>query len=153
MAGTLGIVTGTGILRSGATCIARVRGQTGQLITQASLSAIVYAVRDLTAGSTIVSAQALTISTVVFDSLVQNDPRWDKDSAARPGKDGAYGYNFLAVIPATNFTAVDVGAGTGVLSPYAVTPHRYQIAIKFTPISGQVFIQPFEFTSLPVWES
>jgi len=108
-------------------------------------------VRDMTTGTTIAAAQSLTITSVIFDSLVQNDPRWDKDSADYPGRDGTWGYNFLATIPATHFANVDVAAGSGVLAPYAITSHRYQIAVLFTPVSGQPFVQPFEFDSIPDW--
>ena len=153
MAGSLGTVTGVGILRSGVTCMARIRGQTGQLITRASLSTITYAVRNLTSATTITSAQSLTISSVVYDDLQVDDPRWDRDNEEHPGPDEVWGYNFLATIAASHFTGVTVADDEGVLAPNAVTPHKFQVAITFTPASGQPFVQPFEFMAIPVWES
>ena len=47
MAGTLGIVTGVGVLRSGVTCLARMRGQNGQLITDVQqLSLAIKALKE-----------------------------------------------------------------------------------------------------------
>jgi len=151
MAGTLGVVTGVGILRSGITLLARIRGQDGRLITQASLSSITFTVRDVTTSTTITSAQALTISSVIFDSLQQSDPRWDKDDADNLGSDGSHGYNFRATIPASNFTAVDVDSDPVPPAPDRVTAHRFQCDVKFTPASGEAFFQPFSFTGIPVY--
>lgn len=131
---TLGIVTGVGALGSGHTLMARILGNAGTPITQATLSGITYTIRDLTAQTTVASAQALTVSSVVYDSLQQEDPRWDLDAA---------GYNFLAVIPASWFTDYDVDEDTGV-----VTSHRYQVDVEFTPVSGQPFVQSFQFQAV-----
>ena len=142
----LGVVTGIGVCGSGHTLMGRILGNSGVPITQASLASIAYAVRDLTAGTTITSGVALTISSVVFDSLQQADPRWTKDSASSVGEDGRYGYNFLATLPATLFTAFDVDADTE-----EVTTHRYQVDVTFTPASGQPFRQAFQFPAVPTW--
>jgi hypothetical protein len=32
-----------------------------------------------------------------------------------------------------------------------VTSHRYQVDVKFVPVSGQQFIQPFQFLAIPEW--
>lgn len=142
-------MNGTGSLRSGLTLLARIRGNAGELITQASLSAIAYTVRNLTSATTIALDQALTISACIFDNLQQFDPRWDRDSQSRPGPDGAHGFNFCAVIPATNFTGYTVGSD----APYVVTSHIFQIDVCFTPTSGQKFYQSWRFSSLPVYGS
>lgn len=153
MAGAVGVITGTGILRSGVTCLARVRGNSGALITRASLSTIAYAVRDLTNATTITSAQSITINNDVFNDLQQNDPRWDRDSANAPGPDGSHGYNFRTVIAASRFTNVDVAASSGVMAPNEPTVHKYQIAITFTPTTGEAWIVPFEAYMQSVWVS
>lgn len=143
----IGVVTGTAILNSGVTLLARILGNSGIPITRASLSSISYTVRDLTTPETVATGQALTISSVVYDDLQQSDPRWDKDSEDEPGRDGRWGYNFAAVIPAAHFTSYTVGS----YSPYPVTGHRYQVDVKFVPASGQPFVQPFQFTALPTY--
>lgn len=145
---TLGVVTGVGVLRSGVTLMARVLGNAGTPITQASLSTLTYTIRDLTAGTTITSAQSLTIASVIYDSLQQSDPRWTKDDADNLGPDDRHGYNLLAVIPASHFTAVDVDSDTK-----QITAHRYRVDLLFTPVTGQAWIQPFEFTAVPTWTS
>lgn len=126
--------------------MARILGQPGQPITRASLSAIAYAVRDLTLGTTTTTSTALTISTVVYNDLQQHDPRWTRDSADRPGPDGAWGYNFLATLPAGLFDTYDTDADTK-----QTTHHEYQADVKFTPITGQVFIVPFRFRPLTTY--
>jgi hypothetical protein len=148
MAGSIGVVTGLTISKSGWTISGRLAGQLGTLITQASLSSITYNVRDLTAGTNVTAAPvSLTIASVVFDSLQQNDPRWDKDSATAPGKDGRWGFNFLAVIPAVNFTAYDVLS----VAPFTVTPHRFAVDVEFTPVTGEKFRQSWQSTPVPTW--
>ncbi len=84
------ILTGSGPEQTGVTILARIYGQTGILITQASLTSIAYTVTDLMAGTT--SAGTLTVSAVVFNQAMTNDPRWTFDTV---------GFNFLATIPAT----------------------------------------------------
>jgi len=131
------VVTGQAVVnRSGVTLLARIVGNGGMPITQASLSTIQYALTDFGSGSptpgspgpanpapTTGALASLTISSVVFDSLQQNDPRWTKDSAANLGSDGAWGYNFLATLAATLFT----------------TANRQQCVVVFTPVTGQPF--------------
>lgn len=143
---TLGVVTGVGVCNSGVTLMARILGNAGTPITQASLSAITYTVRDITGQTTIAQDTALTISSVVYDSLQQSDPRWDLDDSSNPGADNAWGYNFLAVIPAADFASYTVNADTS-----EVTPHRYQVDVEFTPTSGQKFVQAFQFLGVPTY--
>lgn len=126
MSATL-VVTQTLIGRSGATHMARILGSAGTPITQATLSAIAAQVKDLDYGSVSYGPTALTISTTVFDSLVQNDPRWTLD---------AKGYNFLWTAPALALS---------------IAGQRARADVKFTPVSGEVFVVPFEYNLVPVY--
>lgn len=129
---TIAPITGIIVMRSGATCMARLVGNQGTLITQASLSAAVYTINDLTTGLQVLAETSLVVANVIFNSLQQNDPRWDKDSQANPGRDGRWGYNFLAVIPAVNFA----------------NPDKFQIDVEFTPVTGEEFVVPFIATAI-----
>lgn len=144
--GTLGIVSGVVVAQSGITLMARVLGQAGQPITRASLSTITYAVRDLTDAVAVQAAQPLTIAQVVYDDLRQSDPRWTRDSAYHPGPDRAWGYNFLATLPAGLFD--DYDSDTGV-----VTHHEYQVDVKFTPVTGQPLVVPFRFRPVTTYHA
>ena len=75
--------------------LARIRSVNGSYLTQASLSAITYAVFNATgnAPSTVTASGTLTIADVVFDAL-QTDARWTVDSL---------GYNLLWVAPGSLF--------------------------------------------------
>lgn len=122
--------------------MARIRGAGGQHLTQASLSSIAYAVRNLTEGTTD-STGTFTVSSTVFDNLQTGDPRWTKD---------AVGYNFLGTIDAGAFDDVAV-ADADAPVPYEVTPRRYRVAVRFRPTAGATadFVVPFEFSPIPVW--
>lgn len=134
-----GVITGTVVAKSGVTLMARVLGNNGRPITRASLSAITYHVYNVTDAEDVSSGSgSLTIADVVFDDLQQNDPRWTKDAADLPGSDGRWGYNFLATLPASLFTAGG---------------DRIQVDIKITPVSGEPFVQPFQFTPRTVYIS
>lgn len=137
------VITGVGPARSGVTLMARVTGNNGQPITQASLSTITYTVTNLGTGVE-AAAVSLTIASVVFDNLQQGNPRWTVDSADAPGEDGRHGYNFLATIPASDFPAATAATTT----PAAI---RYQVDVRFVPTSGEAFIGVFQFTALPVY--
>lgn len=140
------IVSGLILAGSGVTCLARIRGNDGQLVTIESISTITYQVSNLSTGA-VAGSGSLTPSAVVFDALQQADPRWTRDSAAQLGSDGAYGYNFAATIAAADF-------GTSTLQPpglNAATPAKYQIDVVFTPVSGQPFRVSFQVTALPVF--
>jgi hypothetical protein len=147
MAGSIGIITGVFVAKGGATCMARILGNLGTPITRASIASITYNVQDL---NTLLSTGngVLTPANVIFDSLQQNDPRWDKDSAVRSGKDGQWGYNFLNLFSRTLFPAFDVDNTT---SPPTVKPHRYRIDVTFVPVSGENFLAMFEGIALPTW--
>jgi hypothetical protein len=121
------VVTQTLISRSGAIHIARIYGQNNVPINQESLSSIMAQVTDLDYNSVVYGPTALTISQVVFESLVNNDPRWTLDNI---------GYNFLWVCPAL---ALSMSGENG------------QTDIKFTPVSGEVFVAPFTYQLSPVY--
>ena len=105
------IITGVVVSYSGVTLTARLLGNAGEPIVQADVSSIAYTVRDLTAGSTTTASTALTpVSAYVYNSLQLDNPRWDVDSIHVPGPDRRYGYNFLATLGASLFTAFDVEA-------------------------------------------
>ena len=127
----LGVITGTVVQASDVSLLARIRGAAGALITQASLSAIAWQVSDLTAG-VVLGSGTFAVATSVFDSLVQNDPRWTMDSQQQPGADGAFGYNFAATIAASNFPPSTL---TAPAMPPA-TPHRLQADVHFTDAGG-----------------
>lgn len=105
----------------GATFLARVLGNAGTAITQATITSITYAVYDLstTTPTTAVISGTLVVASTVFDTL-QTDARWTADST---------GYNFLHAMPATAFP-------TG--------KHQYKVEYKVTPTSGAVFWIVFE---------
>lgn len=144
---TIGIITGVVTAQSGVTLMARILGNSGRPITQASLLSITYKVRDLFDLISL-GTGTFTISTTVFDDLQQGDPRWTRDSEHSPGPDFAHGYNFLATLPASLFpTAVyDVDPETG-----DVTRHRLQVDVTFTPVTGEPWVQPFSFQPIPTY--
>lgn len=131
------IITGQAIpMRSGVTLLARVVGNLGVPITQATLSSIQYALTDLgspTGVSPVTgNLTTLAIALVIFDQLQQSDPRWTRDSAGSPGADSLWGYNFSATLPASLFTS----------------SNRQRVDVVFTPLSGEPFRQPFEWTPI-----
>lgn len=99
----------------GYTMMSRILGASASAIVQADISSISISVFDLdNSNSTAQAATALTVSSVVFNTL-QTDARWTKDST---------GYNFRYTIPASTF---------------ATGEHNYLAEVKFTPASGEVF--------------
>ncbi len=134
--------------RTGVSLLARIRMANGALLTQASLTTLAYTVSDLTNG-TALGASTFTIASVVFDSLQQNDPRWQVDSATEPGSDGSHGFNFLAVLPATLF-ALTVLAEPGVLTGFAPGV-QVQADVTFTPVSGQPWRISWRWRATPVY--
>ena len=102
----------------GVTNLARVKGQTGANITQASISSIRREIFDRTVPAT-VGTTTLTIATAVFDTLQTGGP-WSKDTT---------GYNFKDAIGSTNFANGD---------------RRYRVQYKFTPASGAAFWVVYE---------
>ena len=110
-----------------ATCMARVLGNAGTAITQASLTAITYKIYDIDSDTptTVVSSGTVTISTDVFDTL-QTGARWTIDST---------GYNYLTTFAASNF---------------ATPNHRYVIEVTFDPTSGDNFPCVFQIAVVPI---
>lgn len=143
---TLAPVTGLLVGASGATLFARVLGALAMPITPASVTSIAYTVTDLASGFQLATELPLP-TTCVLPNLVQGDPLWTQDSAAQPGADGTYGYNFLASIPASSLPGlgpnpIDVPVPTAWAGPTPV-PDAVQIDVFFTMVGGQVFRIPF----------
>ena len=143
-AGSLGVVTGLVLGNSDVTLLARILGLNGQPVNIASIAGITWNIQDLTAQAEVASGSWVP-STVLFDSLQQNDPiRWDQDNVDNPGRDGLYGYNFLAMLPGNNFAVMDVDPITGL-----ELPHKFQIDLEFTPFSGGRFRQTWQVVATP----
>ena len=100
---------------SGLKLMARVLGYSGETATAATFSAVSYAVTDLTTG-TVIGSGPLSPGVVIFDSLQTQDRAWTKDED---------GYNFAWVVPG----ALLQNGGD-----------RYQIDVRFTPVSGESFV-------------
>lgn len=107
---------------TGLVWMARVLGQDGEAVTQASLDSIVMTSMDLDDYSSVTTA-TLTISSVVFDTLQTADPRWTADQR---------GYNFLYAVPAA-----------AIPSP----GKTYRVGLLFTPSSGQPFALGLDVTT------
>jgi hypothetical protein len=140
----VGSISGQVAAGSGVTILARLRGQDGSLVTQASLTSIAYSVANLTEGE-VVGTGSLTVSTCVYDSL-QTDARWTQDTASRPGPDGATGYNFAATLPASLFPETTLTSAVA-----RSAPPRVQVDVTFTPTSGQPFRVVWSWTPVRVW--
>lgn len=138
----------TGVIAAGGdlTLMARMLGQNGQRMTQASLSAIAWQATDLAAG-TIAGSGTFAIGSAIFDGLQQNDPRWTADSAVQPGIDGEWGYNFLAKLPAGT---LPIQAPSGSALNVSATK-TYQIDVKFTGTDGSVGYAVFQVQAIPVY--
>lgn len=141
-----GSATGSVVAGSGVTLLARLRGQGGQHVTQASLSSIGYTVSDLQAGA-IIATGTFTVSSTIFDSLQQFDPRWTMDSQAAPGADGSWGYNFLAGLPASALPQTTLTSAALYLPP-----PRVQVDVLFTPLTGEVFRVVWSFSPVRTWK-
>lgn len=81
------------------------------------IGTITYSVKDLTAGTMAITDTALTVSTVIQNSL-QTDAQWVQDTT---------GYNFTWNVPGTAFPT----AG-----------HVYAIQVRFLPASDNSFWGP-----------
>ena len=131
-----GIILGSLVGRSGATLMARVTGNDGALIKQASFAAIAWQLSDRLSNTVPSGATGtFVVASVIFDSLQQADPRWTADSRQAPGPTGDWGYNFLATLPAALFPAESLPAGFN----SGPGPHPYQVDVRFTPSAGEVF--------------
>ncbi len=125
MAGTLGVILGRLVRKSGATVAGLVQGNAGTNITQSTLTSISYAVYrvDSPGIEVLTGSGSLAVSSVVFDTAQTTDPRYGL----------AGGYNFLATLPASCFQV-------------AGAVHR--VEITFTPVTGEVFLQLFQGATL-----
>ena len=121
------IITGYVFERSGCQLMARMVGNAGAFVTQASLSSITYKLFDLSSATpdTTVASGTVTISGNVYDTVQTPalDPRWTRDSI---------GYNFRYAAPGSWFTPGD---------------HVFRIEFTFTPTSGEVFYALFQPTA------
>lgn len=134
---------------TGVTLLARVRGGDGRLLTRASLLAVNWSLANLSTG-TVLSGGALVLASSVFDALQQSDPRWQVDSAAAPGPDGAWGYNFAGTIPAAMFPLAQLAAPA---SPFSSSGKLVQVQadVAFTPVSGEPWRVSFQWRMSPVY--
>jgi len=101
---------------SGCSVMARVTGQDGEAITQASITAITCTVFQ---AGTSVGTPAVVVADSVFDTL-QTDSRWTIDDT---------GYNFRHDVPAVSFATGD---------------KIYRLEYKFDPAAGENFHIVFE---------
>ncbi len=104
----------TGWEDTGLTIMARLRGNGGALILQADFTGIAASVwPEGTPTSPTLDATALTIASVVFDTLQKeaDDARWTRDTT---------GYNFAYTVPASAFPS----------------PGLHRVEIVFDPTSG-----------------
>lgn len=147
---TLPIITGVATNQSGVTCMARILGNLGIPILPGDIAGIQYALTDLSTGINVTSAVNISPASTIFNSLVQNDPRWTRDSQNSPGSDGAWGYNFLFTMPPSQFTLPTFDVDQTVF-PARICGHRFQIDVIFTPGSGQPFAVGFAFALQPTW--
>src|SRR5438128_2171224 len=97
-------------MKSGVILMARILGYRGELVNQASFSAVAWVLQDLTT-NTLVNTGTLVVSDVIFN-VTQYDLQWTKDSPSRPANpppdgDGYYGYNFKTILTAANFLTAD----------------------------------------------
>lgn len=147
----LSLITGQAVPgNAGVWIAARLRGNGGALVTQASLSTIAYDIVDeqayLDSGddvTMVASGTALTVASVIHDDLQQppvGTSLWTKDGPGRLGADGEWGYNFSATIGASNFTVARSG-------------HMHLIQVLFTPTSGEIFRAEFQFDTLKIFSS
>jgi hypothetical protein len=94
--------------------MARIRGADAVNIVQATISSISLKVFDLSDGEQVGSTAALTVSSVVFDTL-QTDARWTRDGT---------GYNFRTTVGGAYFPVGD---------------RDYRVEVVFTPATGGAF--------------
>lgn len=144
----LSLITGQAVPgNAGVALMARIRGNSHALVTQASVTSITYSVWDVQAyldsngetdATAVVTTTSMTVSAVVFDALQQSDGLWTKDGPGRLGPDLAWGYNFKFVVPAVSFTVARSG-------------HRHRVDVLVTPVSGEQFRLPFEFDTVKVF--
>ena len=92
------------------TYMARILGNDGAAITQATLSSIACGV--YTTDGTEIATPSVVVASTVYDTLQTDDARWTVDST---------GYNVAFTVPPTAFPSADTD---------------YDIEFTFTPASG-----------------
>ncbi len=100
--------------------MARVEGIDGSLVTQGSVAAADFTVTDQTTGEATVTADALVVSAIVFDTL-QTDDRWKQDEV---------GYNVRFWLPGSSIP----------------NPRPYAVELQLTPASDveKQFLVPWD---------
>lgn len=126
------VITGSVAGKSGVVLLARIVGQNGVPITPATIISVTYTLTDLVTLAQVVGS--FVVASVLSNSL-QIDPRWTIDSAARPGADKQWGYNFAATLPASIMTSAN----------------RQRCDVVFTPVAGEPFRVPFEWLPKQVY--
>lgn len=106
-----------------ATFLARIKGDSGAFITQASLTGITYKVYDRSDGSAVTTG-TVTVSSAVFDALQTSDARWEDEAT----KGDTTGFNFEFQVPGTAFPKGDID---------------YQVEFWFDPVTGEDFAVVF----------
>jgi hypothetical protein len=136
MANFLGWIYTEGFENSAHTFMARLRGNSFALITQATISSITCKVYDRSSATpgTPVSSPTVVVASAIFDTL-QTDGRWTVDSSTSPGSDGSAGYNFLHQVVGSVFSE---GGKT------------YDVEYTFTPTAGEAIVQGFRHTTYPI---
>ena len=125
------IVTSLLISRSCAILFSRVLGLAGTPITQATISSITAETLDLEYGRAVVwGPNALTVASVVYNSLIQNDQAWYE-----AGGD-SLGYNFKYTFPA---------------AALAIAGKRIRFDVKFIAATADQFIVQAEGNMRPTW--
>lgn len=130
------VILGRAVAKSGTSLLARIQNtSTGAYVTQASISAITYHVRDLT-GAVTKGTGTLDPAAVIFDTL-QLSPLWTQDST---------GYNFKTVVMASfmSFTPTTDARGNPVT-------RRWQVDVKFAPVTGEPFVVVFQVDLVPAF--
>ena len=89
----------------------------GTAAQQADFTGIKRYVHDLSSGVDDTTGTALTLASVLYDTLQTGDSRWDEDTT---------GYNFADTVPAAKFPTGD---------------HDYLVEYVFDPVSGDDFHQ------------
>ena len=112
---------------SGATFLARISGNLGTPITQATIGSIPCKVIDLAPLPTVVVLSPVVPVSSISDTLIANDPRWLQD---------AIGYNFLYQMPHTAF-------------PKGSNP--YLVQFLFMPVTGEPFPVEYRVDAIEVF--
>ena len=133
-----GIIQGSGISTSATALTLRVLNYQGQPLTQSLTSSVSIVITDLTLQAS-GPQTSLAVSSVVYNSLQgpAQDATWTIDSI---------GYNFKYVVPASMLAFVPSYNYNG-----QVVPHVFRADVEFIDTSGNKWVQPFQFSAVPVF--